>query len=315
MDRDTAMDTGAAMNRAAEGAAERTVLVIGATGNVGRQVVPQLLATDVGVGVRVHVRALTRHPDSAGLAYGGVEVRAGDLADARGLEEALEGVDRAFLMWPFHTADAAPAVVDALRRHVEHVVFLSSGAVQDGLAPGQQRHPVGRSHAAVERLIERSGLGWTHLRPSTFASNTLWWADQIRTGDVVRGAYGAVPMALLHEADIAAVAVRALTEEGHDKAVYTLTGPEILTQVDQVRIIGEAIGRPLRWEELSREAARQQLLADDTFPDSFVDTLLDGYAEMLDAPRPVTTTTVEEVAGGPARTLHQWAVDHAADFR
>ncbi|MGW2409076.1 NAD(P)H-binding protein [Streptomyces sp. NPDC001739] len=304
MDRDTAM------NRAAGGVAEPTVLVTGATGNVGRQVVAQLLAT----GVRV--RALTRQPDSAGLAYGGVDVRAGDLADPRGLEEALKGVDRAFLMWPLHTADAAPDVVEALRRHVDHVVFLSSGAVQDGLTPDQQRHPVGRSHAAVERLIERSGLDWTHLRPSTFASNTLWWADQIRAGDVVRGAFGAVPMALLHEADIAAVAVRALTEEDrHVKAAYTLTGPEVLTQVDQVRILGEAIGRPLRWEELSREAARQQLLADDTFPDSFVDTLLDGYAEMLDAPRPVTTTTIEDVAGRPARTFRQWAVDHAADFR
>ncbi|MFG3114668.1 NAD(P)H-binding protein [Streptomyces sp. NPDC048197] len=304
------MDRDAAKSRAAEGMGEPTVLVTGATGNVGRQVVAQLLAT----GVRV--RALTRQPDSAGLAYGGVDVRAGDLTDPCGLEEALKGVDRAFLMWPFHTADAAPDVVEALRRHVDHIVFLSSGAVQDGLTPEQQRHPVGRSHAAVERLIERSGLGWTHLRPSTFASNTLWWADQIRAGDVVCGAFGAVPMALLHEADIAAVAVRALTEEDrHDKAAYPLTGPEVLTQVDQVRILGEAIGRPLRWEELSREAARQQLLADDTFPDSFVDTLLDGYAEMLDAPRPVTTTTVEDVAGRPARTFHQWAVDHAADFR
>lgn len=305
------MDTETAMSRVAEGMAEPepTVLVTGATGNVGRQVVAQLLATGVGV------RALTRHPDSAGLSHGGVDVRAGDLADPHGLEEALKGADRAFLMWPFHTADAAPGVVEALRHHVDRVVFLSSGAVQDGLTPEQQRHPVGRSHAAVERLIERSGLGWTHLRPSTFASNTLWWADQIRAGDVVRGAFGAVPMALLHEADIAAVAVRALTEDGHDKAAYALTGPEVLTQVDQVRILGEAIGRPLRWEELTREAARQQLLADDTFPDSFVDTLLDGYAEMLDAPRPVTTTTVEDVVGRPARTLHQWAVEHAADFR
>ncbi|MGV9788267.1 NAD(P)H-binding protein [Streptomyces sp. NPDC003435] len=288
--------------------AQRTILVTGATGNVGRQVASQLLTT----GARV--RALTRSPAAADLPDR-VEVRQGHLSVPRDLEEAVRGTDAVFLMWPFHTADRAPAVVDALAPHTNRVVLLSSGAVQDGLTPGRQPHPVGRCHRAVEQLIEHSGLRWTHLRPSTFAANTLWWADQIRSGDAVRGAYGAVPMAPLHEADIAAVAVRALTEEGHDKAAYTLTGPDVLTQAEQVHIIGEALGRPLRWEELSREAARRRLLADDAFPDSFVNVLLDTFAEMLDAPRPATTTTVEELTGIPARTLRQWAVDHAVDFR
>ncbi|MFG2816747.1 NAD(P)H-binding protein [Streptomyces sp. NPDC048410] len=288
--------------------AQRTILVTGATGNVGRQVASQLLTTDV------RVRALTRSPAAADLPDR-VEVRQGDLSVPRDLEEAVRGTDAVFLMWPFHTADRAPAVVDALAPHTNQVVFLSSGAVRDGLTPGQQPHPVGRCHRAVEHLIEHSGLRWTHLRPSTFAANTLWWADQIRSGDVVRGAYGAVPMAPLHEADIAAVAVRALTEDGHDKAAYTLTGPDVLTQAEQVHIIGEALGRPLRWDELSREAARRRLLADDAFPDSFVNVLLDTFAEMLDTPRPVTTTTVEELTGIPARPLSHWAVDHAVDFR
>ncbi|ADI07533.1 NADPH:quinone reductase and related Zn-dependent oxidoreductase-like protein [Streptomyces bingchenggensis BCW-1] len=121
-------------------------------------------------------------------------------------------------------------------------------------------------------------------------------------------------MALLHEADIAAVAVRALTEDGHGHTAYALTGPEILTQAEQVRTIGEVLGRPLRWQELSREEARQRLLADDSFPDSFADPLLDGYAAMLDAPPPATTSTVEAVTGTPARTYRAWVSDHAADF-
>ena len=182
MDRDTAM------NRAAGGRAEPTVLVTGATGNVGRQVVAQLLAT----GVRV--RALTRQPDSAGLAYGGVDVRAGDLADPRGLEEALKGVDRAFLMWPLHTTDAAPDVVEALRRHVDHVVFLSSGAVQDGLTPEQQRHPVGRSHAAVERLIDPPGWAAQGLERGTpFAlAHRFFQTGPFRPGNVDRRVPGLV---------------------------------------------------------------------------------------------------------------------------
>ncbi|MDX3226129.1 NAD(P)H-binding protein [Streptomyces sp. ME19-01-6] len=289
-------------------AAERTILVTGATGNVGRQVVSQLMAGHTG-----EVRALTRDPASAALP-GGVDVRQGDLADPAALEAALKGADAVFLMWPFHGADPAPAVVDAIKWHAGRVVFLSSGAVQEGVAPERQAHPVGRSHACVEHLIEGAGLLWTHLRPSTFAANTLWWADQIRAGDVVRGAYGAVPMALLHEADIAAVAVRALTEDGHGHAAYTLTGPEVLTQEEQVGTIGEVLGRPLRWRELSREEERQRLLADDSFPDSFVNPLLDGYADMLDAPPPATTGAVEAVTGVPARTYRAWVSDHAADF-
>ncbi|MEU1665934.1 NAD(P)H-binding protein [Streptomyces sparsogenes] len=288
--------------------ATTTILVTGATGNVGRQVVSQLLAAHPG-----RVRALTRDPATAALPDG-VDVYQGDLADPAALETALKGADAVFLMWPFHDAGPAPAVVDALTWHSGRVVFLSSGAVQEGVAPERQPHPVGRSHARVEQLIERSGLVWTHLRPSTFAANTLWWADQIRAGDVVSGAYGAVPMALLHEADIAAVAVRALTEDGHHRAAYALTGPEVLTQAEQVRVIGEVLGRPLRWRELSREEARQRLLADDGFPDSFVEPLLDGYAAMLDAPPPAVTSTVESVTGAPARTYRSWVADHAADF-
>ncbi|GAA2260809.1 NAD(P)H-binding protein [Kitasatospora cystarginea] len=228
---------------------------------------------------------------------------------------ALQEAEAVFLMWPFHSADPAAGVVETIRRHAHRVVLLSSGAVRDGLAPEQHPHLVGQSHAWVEQLIKQSGLAWTHLRPSTFAANTLWWADQIRAGDVVQGAYGAVPMTLLHEADIAAVAVSALTEQDHDGAAYDLTGPEVITQAEQVRTIGEVLGRPLRWQELPREAARQRLSADDSFPDSFVDPLLDGYADMLAAPRPTTTSTVEAITGTPARTYHAWVSDHAAEFR
>jgi uncharacterized protein YbjT (DUF2867 family) len=276
---------------------------------VGRQVVRQLLA-----GGSCTVRALTRTPARAALP-GRVDVRQGDLSDGVALEAAVAGADAVFLMWPFHSTEPAAVVVDTIKRHARRVVFLSSGAVQDGLVPEQQHHPVGRSHARLEQLIEQSGIACTHLRPSTFAANTLWWADQIRAGDVVQGAYGAVPMALLHEADIAAVAVRALTEDGHDRATYHLTGPEILTQAEQVRTIGHVLGRPLQWRELSREAARRRLLADAGFPDDFVDPLLDGYADMLAAPRPAITYTIETVTGTPARTYRAWVSDHAADFR
>ncbi|MGI5225414.1 NAD(P)H-binding protein [Actinoallomurus sp. CA-142502] len=283
------------------------ILVTGASGNVGSQVLAPLLER----GIRV--RAMTRTPELVRLPEGAEVVR-GDLTDPEGLEKCLDGVDAVFLMWPFHDARPMTAVLEAINRHARRVVLLSSGAVQDGLAPDRHTDPVGRSHAEVERLLRQSGLAWTVLRPSTFAANALWWADQIRAGDTVAGPYGAVPMAMLHEADIAAVAVAALTEDGHDRACYRLTGPELLTQTEQVHVIGQALGRPLRWQELSREQARRRLLDDESFPDSFVDVLLDGYAKMLDAPAPTLTRTVETVTGTPARTFHQWALDHAEQF-
>ncbi|MER6952103.1 NAD(P)H-binding protein [Nonomuraea sp. NPDC000554] len=283
------------------------ILVTGATGNVGGQVVAQLLEGGFPV------RAMTRDPGAARLPSGAEVVR-GDLAAPHELDGCLDGVEAVFLMWPFHTSDPMAGILDVLKRHARRVVLLSSGAVKDGLAPERHADHVGRTHADAERLVRESGLLWTMLRPSTFAANALWWADQIRAGDTVSGAFGATPMAMLHEADIAAVAVRALTEDGHDQACYLLTGPQVLTQAEQVRVLGEALGRPLRWRELSREEERQRLLADPSFPDSFVDVLLDGYAGMLDGPAPAVTRTVEWVTGAPARSFHRWALDHAGDF-
>jgi uncharacterized protein YbjT (DUF2867 family) len=196
-------------------------------------------------------------------------------------------------------------------KHARRIVYLSSMSVRDDLE--EQADPISAFHADVERLIEKSGLEWTFLRCSGFATNTLGWAEQIRADGVVRWPYGAAARSLIHERDIAAVAVRALTGDGHGKAKYVLTGPEALTQVEQVRTIGEAIGRPLRFEEISPEAARQQMLTRG-WPPSFADGALDYWTKLVTEPEPVTST-VEEVTGAPAREFHEWAIDHAGDFR
>ena len=119
-------------------------------------------------------------------------------------------------------------------------------------------------------------------------------------------------MAPIHERDIAAVAVRALTDVGHAGRTYSLTGGEVLTQFEQLRIIGDATGRALRYEELTPDTARQQMSA--FLPPFVVDVLLGVLARMVETPAPVTRT-VEEVTGAPAATFRQWALDHAEDFR
>ncbi|MEU4767097.1 NAD(P)H-binding protein [Actinosynnema sp. NPDC023794] len=276
------------------------VLVTGATGNVGAHVVRGLPAEGVVP------RALSRRSD-AGLPAG-VEVVRGHHFDPATLEAALVGVDRVFLVWPAFTAGAADAVAELIG--ARRVVLLSSGAVVDGV--DEQPHPIGRFHAEVERALARAGAEWTFLRPHGFAVNTRAWAPEIRAGDVVRGAYGQAASTLIHEADIAAVAVRALTATGHAGARYELTGPEVLTKVEQVRVIGEALGRPLRWEELSREEERERSLS--WLPESVVDAVLDGQAELVHRPS-APTTAVEEVTGTPARPFREWVADHVDEFR
>ncbi len=282
---------------------QNMILVIGATGHVGRHVVSQLRRTGDAL------RALVRNPDSAGLASD-VDVVRGDLSAPDTLDACLDGVEAVFLVWPFVTADFAPAVLDAVTKHARRIVYLSSLSVRDDLE--QQTDPITACHAAIERLIAQSGLEWIFLRSSGLATNTLGWAPQIRAAGVVRWPYGAAARSLIHEQDIAAVAVRALTGDGHGVAKYILTGPQSLTQVEQVHIIGEVIGRTLRYEEISREVARQQMLT--YWPPALVDGALDAWARMVTEPE-LVSSTVGEVTGAPARTFREWAIDHAGDFR
>jgi uncharacterized protein YbjT (DUF2867 family) len=276
------------------------ILVTGATGNVGRHVVSGLLAAGSAV------RAVARDAGAAGLP-GGAEIAQADLSDPRSLEGHLDGVEAVFLVWPFFTADAAPAVLDVIAKHARRVVYLSAMSVRDDRGP-QDNGIWGE----IEHLIEQSGLAWTFLRAGGFAANTLIWAGQIRDERIVRWPYGEAARSLIHERDIAAVAVATLTEDGHTGAKYVLTGPEAVTQAEQVHLIGEAIGQPVRWEELTPTAARRQLLTSWGNPD-FVDRALGYWASLVAEPEPVTST-VEDVTGSPARTFREWAVDHAADF-
>ncbi len=283
------------------------ILVIGGTGNVGRQVLAQLPATGV------QVRAVVRNPQIAGLPPH-VDVVRGDLTRAESLEECLDGVDAVFLVW-FAPPDAVAPALDRILKHARRIVFLSSPhKTAHPFFQGGQPNPVTALHTEIERLIETSGRQWTFLRPGMFAANALsWWAPQIRAGgDVVCWPHAAAPTAPIHERDIAAVAVRVLCENGHAGAEYVLTGPQSLTQFEQISTIGGVIGRSLRIEEISPEDAKHELLT--LMPARAVDMLLGAWAAAIGQPA-LVTSTVAEITGAPARTLHDWAADHAADFR
>ncbi|MFI6037311.1 SDR family oxidoreductase [Streptomyces sp. NPDC051315] len=274
----------------------------GATGNVGRHVVDQLLAAGETV------RALTRSPAGARLPAE-AEVVGGDLTRPETVEPALEGVSALFLFPSPGTA--GPVLRAARERGVRRVVLLSSSAVE--FSTEGSDNAIVAYHKEIEREVEESGLEWTFVRPGAFAVNTLQWAPQIRADGVVRGPYAEAEMALIHERDIADVATRVLLTDGHAGAKYMLTGPESLTQAEQARRIGEAVGRPVRYEELAPDVAREQMIQNQV-PAEFADMLLSFQAGLVGVPAEISAT-VEEVTGRPARTLDQWAADHVADFR
>ena len=282
-----------------------TVLVTGASGHVGRAVLDQLLAAGADV------RASSRDPGTAQLPAG-VPVVAADLTRPETLPAALTGVTRVFLY-------AQPEGIDnfvqaAQAAGVEQVVFLSSASLVE---PGAADNPIAQHHRAVEQALERSGLAWTFVRPGAFATNALQWARAIRAEGVVRIPYPQSESAPIHEADIAAVAVAALTGDttpvrGYPNAAPHLTGPESLTQERQVTLIGEAIGRGVRCVELTPDQARTEM--GSFMPPQFVEVLLRTWAATDGVPATISDA-VAQFTGRPARSFASWAHDHAADFR
>jgi uncharacterized protein YbjT (DUF2867 family) len=267
-----------------------TVLVTGATGRVGRHVVEGLRAAGATV------RALVRTPDLAGLPPD-VELVRGNIHDPEAVRRAAVEVDAVFLLWPsFSSAGAAPVIAELPQR----VVYLSSLNAPSGGVWGE-----------IEELLR--DRDWTFVRPGGFAVNAQGWAGAFRTGDVLRLPYPEAGQSLIHERDIAAVAVLTLLDDRHIGQVYELTGPEVLTQAEQVETIARTVGKEIQIEGLSGADARQAMLDQGADP-ALADSSVTYWASLVDNPEPVTTT-VTQLTGRSALTFAEWAQDHAHEFR
>jgi uncharacterized protein YbjT (DUF2867 family) len=276
-----------------------TILVTGARGNVGSEVVAGLV--DRGQAVR----ALVRDPARAQMPED-VEAVAGDLAQPDTVEPAFDGVDGVFLLGGF---DTLPDLLGRMRgAGVGHVTLLTSRCV----VGGKPDNAVTRMWLDSEAAVRESGLAWTILRPSGFASNALRWLPQLEAGDVVRAPWPDVPIAAIDPADIGAVAATALADRGHDGQAVSLSGPEPLTPGDQVATLGRTLGRPLRYEPLGDDEARADMLA--TTPAPVVDALFRFFSEG-EYDDSVVLDTVETITGRPPRSFADWADVHADQFR
>ncbi|AZQ71368.1 MULTISPECIES: NAD(P)H-binding protein [Streptomyces] len=276
------------------------ILVTGATGNVGSALLKELQACGAGP-----LRGLTR--DAARAVFPeGVEAVEGDFADTASLKPALDGVRSLFLV--SRLGSDADILEAARQAGVEHVVLVSSITVQTHPHLG----PAGEN-LAVERLLKDSGMAWTILRPTQFASNSLMWAASIREHETVRAPYADTGLPTIHPADIASVARVALTEPGHHGRTYALTGPEPVTARQQAEAIAAVLGREVPFAEISRQEAHARMAA--VFGDEAADAVLDVMGGDVNDEILTVRDTVSQVTGSPARPFRQWAAENAAAFR
>jgi uncharacterized protein YbjT (DUF2867 family) len=274
------------------------ILVTGATGNVGSELVRALAER----GERV--RALIRRADAE--LPDGVEGVVGDLDRPESLAPAFDGVRAVHLLSGYRDL---PESLAAMRRAgVERVTLQSSSSVPSG----DMSNAVARYHILSEAAVRESGLAWTFLQPNSFASNALRWLPQLRAGDVVREAFGGVRVATIDPADVAAVAAEALTTDRHEGRSYRLSGPQSLLPADRVAILARVLGRELRFEALSDDEARAEMSA--SMPAEYVDAFFSFFVDgTIDESQ--VLPTAEDVTGRPPRTFEQWAHAHADAFR
>ncbi|MFH8477152.1 NAD(P)H-binding protein [Streptomyces sp. NPDC018000] len=276
------------------------ILVTGATGNVGSALLRELQECGAGL-----LRGFTRDASRASFPKG-VEAVEGDFAAPESLKPALDGVRSLFLV--SRIGPDAEIIAAAGRAGVEHVVLVSSITVQSHPHLG----PAGEN-LTVERLLKDSGMAWTILRPTQFASNAMMWAASIRSGETVRAPYAEIGLPTIHPADIASVARVALTEPGHRGRTYALTGPEPVTARQQVEAIAAALGRDVPFIEISRQEARDQMTA--VFGEEAADAVLDVTGGDVNDELLAVRDTFSQVTCFPGRPFRQWAEENVHVFR
>lgn len=285
------------------------ILVTGATGNVGGALVSRL--STAGVPVRALVRSRERGDNLRGY---DVDLAVGSYEDEHALAQALDGVDRVFLLTPANPrmAEQELALVRTAKRVAPsaHVVKLAAAGVD---APGESPVRFMRLHQEVVRGLADSGLPTTVVAPGSFMQNLLGQAASVQERGVLTASVGDAAISHVDVRDVAAVAAHVLTSDGHEGATYTVTGPEALTYAQVAETLGRVLGREVRHEDVPAAQRREGMVAGGV-----PEWLADGLIELDDVYRTgaaaTTTDEVQKATGSPARSLEQFLTEHAAVF-
>jgi uncharacterized protein YbjT (DUF2867 family) len=281
------------------------ILVTGATGHIGRELVRELDARGAAC------RMLVRDPSRAAGLPDRAERIIGDLDTPRSLAAALDGVERLFLLVPGigieHTEHAIAAAKAA---GVRRIVYLSSYAVIGDPVPA-----MGRWHHEREHLIRGCGIPATFLRPGGFMTNAFDWLPTIRDGGYVLDPVGPGRAAPIDPADIAAVAAVALTEDGHEGEEYLLTGGETFTVAEQVQILATAIGHEIEVRTVATPADAVRFRYPLGAPPALADALVEGLTLMRADTVGVRSDTARRLLGRRPRTFADWCARNAHEFR
>ena len=282
------------------------ILVTGATGKVGRELVKRLLEDGV------EVTAATRNPDLATDLFGsGAEVVELDFDVTATWDAAVQWADRVFLVAPAFDSHGDERLVPfldwAVQSGARHLVLLSAMAIET-----RERLTLRR----IEQRVERTGVDWTFLRPNIYMQNFArgFVARGIREEGVIRLPVNNAHVSFVDGRDVAAVAARVLEGDAHFGKAYTLTGPEALDHHQVARIIGEAAGRDVRYEPISEDAMRQ-ILADDGWPADQADTFTGLLAAIREGRRSDVTDDVRRLTGSDPASFQDFAQRHIDDWR
>ena len=282
------------------------ILVTGATGTTGSEVVRQL--AERGASVRAFVRSADK---AAAIQDVAGEIAVGDMAAPETLDAAMVGVERVFLLSPVDPRQVelqGNVIAAAERAGVEHVVKMAALGTS-----AESPITIARMHAETEARLEASGMAFTHLHPHLFMQSFLGYAPTIKSDGAFYAPMKDGALSMVDARDIAAVAAAALTEEGHAGRVYDITGPEALSFADAAAKLSTAIGKPVRYVDVPPAAAREAMLGSG-MPEWLVDDLLrlmDVFSAGLAAE---VTTAVADVAKVEPRTFDRFVRDHARFF-
>ena len=280
-------------------------LVIGATGNIGSRVTRRLIAR--GERPSVFVRSAKKAKTLFGAE---VDIHVGDLEKPRSsLAAALAGVDGTFLVSDGPDLDARDRTVAfaAKSAGVRHVVKLSTLDVHTGVGTGPW-------HARGEAAVRDSGVGFIFIQAAGFMLNALAWADSIRDEGVLRSSTGKGKIAFIHPDDIADVAMAALTTRDHDGQALVITGPEALSYGEMAATIGFAIGKQVRFEEISDNQAYAGVVA-WAGKGRYADALVDIWRAVREGRLATVSDGVKQVVGRRPISFDRWAEENADAFQ